>query len=183
MRGDQFSLSTRERQIADLDREVLGTEGRLIRAGTELLRELSAKQGRVLSNDFARTLAETNGKASCLVPPGPDRIVRGLCSWCAGRSGRSTPSPRRSVRSRSVKKLHRSCHEVNNEIGDIRARRRKCSPHAGRCRRRARAAVRALAEQRLAEESYRKLFEGSVDGIYVTHAGRPPANAIRRWRG
>lgn len=30
------------------------------------------------------------------------------------------------------------------------------------------AAVRALAEQRLAEESYRKLFEGSVDGIYVT---------------
>src|SRR4029079_6679086 len=30
------------------------------------------------------------------------------------------------------------------------------------------AAVRALAEQRLAEESYRKLFEASVDGIYVT---------------
>jgi PAS domain S-box-containing protein len=30
------------------------------------------------------------------------------------------------------------------------------------------AAVRALSEQRLAEESYRKLFEGSVDGIYVT---------------
>ena len=30
------------------------------------------------------------------------------------------------------------------------------------------AAVRALAEQRLAEESYRKLFEGSVDGIYIT---------------
>src|SRR5437763_281672 len=28
--------------------------------------------------------------------------------------------------------------------------------------------VRALTEQRLAEESYRKLFEGSVDGIYVT---------------
>ena len=28
--------------------------------------------------------------------------------------------------------------------------------------------MRALAEQRLAEESYRKLFEGSVDGIYVT---------------
>src|SRR5205085_7786814 len=32
-------------------------------------------------------------------------------------------------------------------------------------------AVRALAEQRLAEESYRKLFESSVDGIYVTTPG------------
>src|SRR5262249_30500849 len=30
------------------------------------------------------------------------------------------------------------------------------------------AAERALSEQRLAEESYRKLFETSVDGIYVT---------------
>jgi PAS domain S-box-containing protein len=30
------------------------------------------------------------------------------------------------------------------------------------------AAVRALSEQRLAEESYRKLFEASIDGIYVT---------------
>ncbi|RYE55695.1 MAG: PAS domain S-box protein, partial [Hyphomicrobiales bacterium] len=30
------------------------------------------------------------------------------------------------------------------------------------------ALLRALAEQRQAEESYRKLFEGSVDGIYVT---------------
>ena len=52
------SLSTRERQIADLDREVLGTEGRLIGRVTELLRELSARQGRVLSNDLARTLAD-----------------------------------------------------------------------------------------------------------------------------
>ena len=36
------------------------------------------------------------------------------------------------------------------------------------------AAIHALAEQRLAEESYRKLFEGSVDGIYVT----TPAGAL-----
>ncbi len=28
--------------------------------------------------------------------------------------------------------------------------------------------LRAVAEQRLALEDYRKLFEGSVDGIYVT---------------
>src|SRR4029453_6868283 len=39
------------------------------------------------------------------------------------------------------------------------------------------AAVRALAEQRLAEESYRKLFESSVDGIYVTTPGGALLNA------
>ena len=39
------------------------------------------------------------------------------------------------------------------------------------------AAVRALAEQRLAEESYRKLFESSVDGIYVTTPGGELLNA------
>ena len=64
--------------------------------------------------------------------------------------------------------------EVKNEIGDIaRAaevfRRTLVDADAAR-----EAAVRALAEQRLAEESYRKLFEGSVDGIYVT----TPAGAL-----
>jgi PAS domain S-box-containing protein len=39
------------------------------------------------------------------------------------------------------------------------------------------AAVRALAEQRLAEESYHKLFESSVDGIYVTTPGGVLLNA------
>ena len=64
--------------------------------------------------------------------------------------------------------------DVNNEIGDIaRAaevfRRTLVDADAAR-----EAAVHALAEQRLAEESYRKLFEGSVDGIYVT----TPAGAL-----
>src|ERR1019366_8943414 len=64
--------------------------------------------------------------------------------------------------------------DVNNEIGDIaRAaevfRRTLVDADAAR-----EAAVHALAEQRLAEESYRKLFETSVDGIYVT----TPAGAL-----
>ena len=64
--------------------------------------------------------------------------------------------------------------DVNNEIGDIaRAaevfRRTLVDADAAR-----EAAVRALAEQRLAEASYRKLFETSVDGIYVT----TPAGAL-----
>ena len=67
--------------------------------------------------------------------------------------------------------------DVNNEIGDIaRAaevfRRTLVDADAAR-----EAAVRALAEQRLAEESYRKLFEGSVDGIYVTTPGGALLNA------
>ena len=73
--------------------------------------------------------------------------------------------------------------DVDNEIGDIaRAaevfRRTLVDADAAR-----EAAVRALAEQRLAEESYRKLFEGSVDGIYVTTPGGRCSMPIRRWRG
>ncbi len=64
--------------------------------------------------------------------------------------------------------------DVRNEIGDIaRAaevfRRSLADVDAAR-----EAAIHALAEQKLAEESYRKLFEGSVDGIYVT----TPAGAL-----
>jgi PAS domain S-box-containing protein len=58
--------------------------------------------------------------------------------------------------------------DVANEIGDIaRAaevfRRSLVDADAAR-----ESAIHALAERRLAEESYRKLFEGSVDGSYVT---------------
>src|SRR6185437_13689255 len=65
--------------------------------------------------------------------------------------------------------------DVSNEIGDIaRAAEvfRRSLVEADRAKE---AAIRALAEQRLAEESYRKLFEGSVDGIYVT---TPPGEIL-----
>ena len=67
--------------------------------------------------------------------------------------------------------------DVDNEIGDIaRAAEvfRQTLVDADAARE---AAVRALAEQRLAEESYRKLFESSVDGIYVTTPGGALLNA------
>ena len=38
-----IATSIRERQIADIDKEVLGTEGRLIQRVTELLREVIAR--------------------------------------------------------------------------------------------------------------------------------------------
>jgi PAS domain S-box-containing protein len=164
-----IALSTRERQIADLDRDVLGTEGRLIGRVTELLRELSSKRGRVLSSDFARTLADDKWQSIVLGGAG---VLIGLFAalFMVRRTVRPLKAIATAIRSLAVGEKDTSipATDVDNEIGDIaRAaevfRRTLVDADAAR-----EAAVRALAEQRLAEESYRKLFEGSVDGIYVT---------------
>jgi PAS domain S-box-containing protein len=164
-----IAISLRERQIADLDRDVLVTEGRLIGRVTELLRELSAQRERVLSRDFARTLAETKWQSIVLGSAG---IIIGLLAslFVVRRTVRPLKSIARAIRKLAggEKETSIPAIDVNNEIGDIaRAaevfRRTLAEADAAR-----EAAVRALAEQRLAEESYRKLFEGSVDGIYVT---------------
>jgi PAS domain S-box-containing protein len=84
-------------------------------------------------------------------------IARSIRALAAGEKSASIPATR-----------------VHNEIGDIaRAAEvfRRSLVDADTARE---AAIHALAEQRLAEESYRKLFEGSVDGIYVT----TPAGAL-----
>src|SRR5206468_12570441 len=161
-----MSLSTRERQIAELDRDVLGTEGRLIGRVTELLRELSAKRGRVLSNDFARTLADDKWQSIVLGAAG---VLIGLFAalFMVRRTVRPLRAIATAIRSLAVGEKNTSIPavDVDNEIGEIaRAaevfRRTLVDADAAR-----EAAVRALAEQKLAEESYRKLFEGSVDGI------------------
>ena len=173
-----IALSTRERQIADLDRDVLGTEGRLIGRVTELLRELSSKRGRVLSNDFARTLADDKWQSIVLGAAG---VLIGLFAalFMVRRTVRPLKAIATAIRSLAVGEKDTSIPavDVDNEIGDIaRAaevfRRTLVDADAAR-----EAAVRALAEQRLAEESYRKLFEGSVDGIYVTTPGGRLINA------
>ena len=61
-----INISTREPQISDIDKEVLGAEGRLIQRVTELLREVSARRGHVLSRDFARTLTEAKWQSIVL---------------------------------------------------------------------------------------------------------------------
>src|SRR6195256_2657125 len=169
------ALSVRERQIADIDKEVLGAEGRLIGRVTELLREVSARQGRVLSRDFARTLTEAKWQSIILSTAG---VLVGLLAalFVVRRTVRPLASIATSIRALAAGEKDASipATDVNNEIGDIaRAaevfRRTLVDADAAR-----EAAVRALAEQRLAEESYRKLFEGSVDGIYVT----TPAGAL-----
>ena len=121
---------------------------------------------------------ETNGRASCSAPPA---CLIGL--WAAWFVVRRTVRPLAAIGT-SIRALAGGkkdtaipATDVSNEIGDIaRAaevfRRTLVEADAAR-----EAAVRALAEQRLAEESYRKLFEGSVDGIYVTTPGGGLLNA------
>ena len=173
--GAIISIAETEGQIAKLDKEVLGTEGRLIGRVTDLLRELSAQRARVLSHDFARTLTEAKWQSIVLGIAG---ILIGILAalFVVRRTVRPLASIATSIRALAAGKKNASipATDVNNEIGDIaRAaevfRRTLVDADAAR-----EAAVHALAEQRLAEESYRKLFETSVDGIYVT----TPAGAL-----
>jgi PAS domain S-box-containing protein len=170
-----ISIAGTEGDIARLDKDVLVTEGRLIGRVTDLLRDLSASRGRVLANDFARTLAHDKWQSIFLGIAG---VLIGLAAalFVVRRTVRPLKAIAGAIRSLAGGEKHTAipATEVNNEIGDIaRAaevfRRTLVDADAAR-----EAAVRALAEQRLAEESYRKLFEGSVDGIYVT----TPAGAL-----
>src|SRR5258706_1707419 len=173
-----IAISVRERQIADIDREVLGSEGRLIGRVTELLRQVSARRGHVLSRDFAKTLTEARWQSIVLGTAG---VLIGLFAalLVVRRTVRPLASIATSIRAVAGGETNASipATDVDNEIGDIaRAAEvfRQTLVDADAARE---AAVRALAEQRLAEESYRKLFEASVDGIYVTTPGGALLNA------
>ncbi|SEI06954.1 PAS domain S-box protein [Tardiphaga sp. OK245] len=170
-----ISISETESEIADLDRDVLGAEGRLIGRVTELLRELSARRGRVLSREFARTLTEARWQSIILGTAG---VLVGLLAalFVVRRIVKPLKAIAKSIRALAGGAKHTPipAMDLENEIGDIaRAAEvfRKTLVDADAARE---AALHALAEQRLAEESYRKLFEGSVDGIYVT----TPAGAL-----
>ncbi|HKS18239.1 MAG TPA: PAS domain S-box protein [Bradyrhizobium sp.] len=164
-----IAIAVRERQIADIDKEVLGTEGRLIQRVTEVLREASTRRGHILSRDFARTLQEAKWQSIVLGTAG---VIIGLFAalLVVRRTVRPLAAIATSIRAVAggEKKTSIPAIDVDNEIGDIaRAAEvfRQTLVDADATRE---AAVKALAEQRLAEESYRKLFEASVDGIYVT---------------
>ncbi|MGO3934795.1 PAS domain S-box protein [Rhodopseudomonas pseudopalustris] len=164
-----ISTAAVEQEIAQLDRDVLGAEGRLIARVTELLRDVSARRGRVLSRDLARTLAEDKWQSIVLGSAG---VLVGLmaAAFVVRRTVGPLAAITAAIRSLAAGQQYTAipATDVKNEIGDIaRAAEvfRRTLVEADSARE---AAVRALAEQRLAEESYRKLFEGSIDGIYVT---------------
>ncbi len=171
-----LSIAGTEGQIAQLDRDVLGSEGQMISRVTDLLRDLGDRRGRVLARDFARTLASDKWQS----------ILIGLAGVLIGLAAalfvvRQTVRPLKAI-AKSIRALAGGEKDtsipatgVHNEIGDIaRAAEvfRRSLVDADTARE---AAIKALAEQRLAEESYRKLFEGSVDGIYVT---TPPGEIL-----
>ncbi|MBV9456804.1 MAG: PAS domain S-box protein, partial [Bradyrhizobium sp.] len=164
-----IAIAGTESQIAKLDQDVLGAEGRQIGRLTELLRARSAEQGRLLSHDFARTLSETKLQSIVLGTLG---VLIGIFAaiFVVRRTVRPLAEIARSIRALAAGNKDASIPDtdVRNEIGDIaRAAEvfRRTLSEADSARE---AAVRALSEQRLAEESYRKLFEASIDGIYVT---------------
>ena len=172
------AVSVRAGQIADIDREVLGAEGRLIQKVTELLRELSSRRGHVLSRDFARTLAEAKWQSIVLGTAG---VLIGLFASVLVVRRTVRPLARIAGSIRRVAGGEKNAFipgaDLDNEIGDIaRAAEvfRQTLVDADSARE---AALRALAEQRLAEESYHKLFEASVEGIYVTTPGGALLNA------
>jgi PAS domain S-box-containing protein len=164
-----IALSGMEREIAEIGKNVLGVEGRSIGRVTELLRDVSSSRGRVLARDFSRILAEDKWQSILLGTAG---VLVGLLAalFVVRRTVGPLAAIASAIRSLAAGEQHTAipATHVDNEIGDIaRAaevfRRTLVDADAAR-----EAAVRALAEQRLAEESYRKLFEGSIDGIYVT---------------
>ena len=164
-----ISISGIEGQIAQLDKDVLGTEGQMISRVTDLLRDLSANRGRLLASDFARTLTHDKWQSIILGIAG---VLIGLVAalFVVRWTVRPLKAIARAIRALAGGEKHMSipATDVRNEIGDIaRAAEvfRRSLVDADTARE---AAIHALAEQRLAEESYRKLFEGSVDGIYVT---------------
>jgi PAS domain S-box-containing protein len=164
-----IAISGTEVQIAQLDKEVLGAEGQMISRVTDLLRDLSTNRGRLLASDFARTLTHDKWQSIILGIAG---VLIGLVAalFVVRWTVRPLKAIAKAIRALAGGEKHASipATDVKNEIGDIaRAaevfRRSLVDADAAR-----EAAIHALAEQRLAEESYRKLFEGSVDGIYVT---------------
>jgi PAS domain S-box-containing protein len=170
-----ISISGTEGQIAQLDKEVLGSEGQMISRVTDLLRDLGDRRGRVLANDFARTLAHDKWQSILLGFAG---VLIGLAAalFVVRRTVRPLEAIAGAIRAlaRGQKNASIPSTGVDNEIGDIaRAAEvfRRSLVDADTARE---AAIHALAEQRLAEESYRKLFEGSLEGIYVT----TPAGAL-----
>jgi PAS domain S-box-containing protein len=173
-----LSIASTEGQIAQLDREVLGTEGQMISRVTDLLRDLGDRRGRVLARDFARTLASDKWQSILLGFAG---VMIGLAAalFVVRQTVRPLKAIAKAIRALAGGEKDTSIPAtgVKNEIGDIaRAAEvfRRSLVDADTARE---AAIRALAEQRLAEESYRKLFEGSVDGVYVTTPGGEILNA------
>jgi len=139
-----MAISVRERQISDIDKEVLGAEGRLIQRVTELLREVSARRGHVLSRDFARTLTEAKWQSIVLGTAGVLIGCSRRCWWFAAPCGagldreldprgrrrrekRLDPGDRRRQRDRPISRARPRC-----SARPCSMRTRRAKPRCGR---------------------------------------------------
>ena len=115
-----IAIAGTEGEIAKLDQEVLGAEGRLIGRVTELLRARSAQQGRVLSHDFARTLAEAKWQSIMLGSSGV-LIAIFAAIFVVRRTVRPLAEIAQSIRALAAGNKDASIPDtdVQNEIGDI----------------------------------------------------------------
>ena len=164
-----LSLANTEGEVAQLDREVLGTEGRGISRVTDLLRDLSDGRGRVLAGDFARTLARDKWQSILLGLAGV-LIGLGAAAFVVRQTVRPLKAIATAIRSLASGEKDTSIPstDVSNEIGDIaRAaevfRRSLVDADAAR-----EAAIHALAEQRLAEAAIaegRRLLQLVIDTV------------------
>src|SRR5260370_1983861 len=170
-----ISIAATEAEIANIDREVLGTEGRQIGLVTELLRNISASSGRVLAHDFGKTLAHDKWQSIFLGIAG---VLIGLAAalFVVRRTVRPLKAIARAIRSLAGGEKHASipATRVKNDIGSIASSsevfpRLLVEPDPAR-----EAAGHALAEPPPSPGSYREPFQGPVDGIYVT----TPAGAL-----
>ena len=180
-----ISISGTEGQIAQLDREVLGTEGQMISRVTDLLRDLGDRRGRVLASDFARTLARDKWQSILLGLAG---VLIGLAAalFVVRRTVRPLKAIARAIRALAGGEKNTSIPAtgVSNEIGDIaRAaevfRRSLVDADAAR-----EAAIRALGRaapgRRELSQAVRRLGRRNLRD----DAGRRSSSTpIRRWRG
>ena len=164
-----LSISGTESQIAELDREVLGTEGQMIGRVTDFLRDLGDRRGRELARDFARTLTHDKWQS---ILPGLAGVLIGLAAalFVVRQTVRPLKAIAGAIRALAAGEKETSipATHVNNEIGDIaRAAEvfRRSLVDADTARE---AAIRALAEQRLAEEAIaegRRLLQLVIDTV------------------
>ena len=180
-----IAISIRERQIADIDKEVLGTEGRLIQRVTELLREVSdaarpCAVARFRQDAGGSEMAEHRARHRRR----PDRIVRGAVRGPADRASAGLDRDLDPRGGRRRKERLDPGDRRRQRDRRYRAGRRSVPPDPGRCRRGARgggarAGRAAPGRGKLSQAVRSPRSTESTSRRRAASCSTP----IRRWRG
>src|SRR6202047_1404226 len=150
-----ISISGTEGQIAQLDREVLGTEGQMISRVTDLLRDLGDQRRRVLASDFAGTLASDKWQSILLGIAG---VLIGLAAalFVVGQTVRPLKAIDNEIHELAggEKETSIPATGVHNEIGDIARAAEVFRRSLVDADTAGEVAIHGVADKLLAEESY-----------------------------